>query len=103
MVGVPLLSIAAYLATINLAAFGMFALDKHRARTGRWRIQESTLLTLAALGGIVGAVTAQHGLRHKTRKEPFRTHLYLSAGAQLMLLIAASVPTVRQAALLAIQ
>ena len=103
MSGATLLSIATYLAAINLAAFGMFAWDKFCAQTGRWRVQESTLLALAAFGGIVGAVTAQHGLRHKTRKEPFRTHLYLIAGAQLMLLIAASIPAVRQTALSVIQ
>jgi uncharacterized membrane protein YsdA (DUF1294 family) len=37
-------------------------------------VRESTLL-LAALFGGVGAWMGQHLLRHKTRKEPFRTQL----------------------------
>ena len=37
-------------------------------------MQETTLL-LAALFGGVGAWMGQHLLRHKTRKEPFRTQL----------------------------
>ncbi len=37
-------------------------------------MRETTLL-LAALFGGVGAWMGQHLLRHKTRKEPFRTQL----------------------------
>jgi uncharacterized membrane protein YsdA (DUF1294 family) len=37
-------------------------------------VRESTLL-LAALFGGLGAWLGQHLLRHKTRKEPFRTRL----------------------------
>ncbi|ANY81554.1 hypothetical protein BB934_02990 [Microvirga ossetica] len=88
--------------TINVVAFTAFAWDKHRARTNRWRIQESTLLTIAAIGGIVGAITTQHWMRHKTRKEPFRTNLYMIAGAHLAILVMMLIPAVRGAILSAI-
>ena len=55
-----------------------FASDKRRAVAGEWRVAESTLLALAALGGWPAAKLAQHRLRHKTRKQPFRTCLNLS-------------------------
>lgn len=52
----------------NLITFGIFGIDKLLARMGRQRIRENTLLTLALLGGSVGAVFAQKLFRHKTQK-----------------------------------
>ncbi|RZJ93545.1 MAG: DUF1294 domain-containing protein [Brevundimonas sp.] len=62
------------LAVLQLVAFSLFWLDKTQARNGGRRVRESTLLTIALFGGF-GALLAQHLLRHKTRKEPFRTRL----------------------------
>jgi uncharacterized membrane protein YsdA (DUF1294 family) len=62
------------LALAELAAFGLFWFDKNQARDHGRRVRETTLL-LASLFGGVGAWTCQHLLRHKTRKEPFRTLL----------------------------
>jgi uncharacterized membrane protein YsdA (DUF1294 family) len=76
-----------YLLIINLLAFGAFWADKRAAEQGRYRIPERTLLTLAAAGGTSGAIAAQQLLRHKTRKEPFRTILLTIAGAQILLLV----------------
>ncbi len=62
------------LGVAELATFGLFGFDKTRARDHGRRVRESTLL-LAALFGGVGAWAGQRLLRHKTRKEPFRTRL----------------------------
>jgi uncharacterized membrane protein YsdA (DUF1294 family) len=62
---------------INTLTFGAFWWDKDAARKGEWRVPESRLLWLALIGGSPGAVLAQRFLRHKTRKEPFRTQLML--------------------------
>ncbi len=70
MIGVCLI----LLAVAELAAFGLFWFDKTRAGDHGRRVRESTLL-LASLFGGVGAWTGQRLLRHKTRKEPFRTWL----------------------------
>ncbi len=62
------------LAVANLLAFGLFWFDKSQARTHGWRVSERLLLLFSLAGG-VGAWMGQHILRHKTRKEPFRTLL----------------------------
>jgi uncharacterized membrane protein YsdA (DUF1294 family) len=64
-----------YLALINLTTYFAFWLDKQRARQDGWRISESNLFFLALIGGSPAAIFAQQHLRHKTRKEPFRTCL----------------------------
>lgn len=43
-----------YLAAINVIAFAAMGIDKAKARAGKWRIAESTLFALAALGGALG-------------------------------------------------
>jgi uncharacterized membrane protein YsdA (DUF1294 family) len=79
--------VVAYLAAINLLAFFLFRQDKRAAIAGARRVPERTLLGLAAIGGGLGAVAAQRMLRHKTRKEPFRTLLYLIVAAQLVAVV----------------
>lgn len=80
MIGAP--EVVAYLAATNLLAFLLFAQDKRAAVAGDRRIPERALLGLAAIGGGLGAVAAQQMLRHKTRKEPFRSLLFLIVAAQ---------------------
>ena len=58
-------------ALLNLSTFFAYWLDKHAARTGRWRTAESTLHLLSLLGGWLGAWCAQQWLRHKSRKATF--------------------------------
>ena len=67
----------AYLAAINLLTYLAFRHDKNAARAGARRTPEKTLLTMALMGGSLGAKRAQARFRHKTRKEPFRSLLNL--------------------------
>lgn len=87
---------AGYVAAASAVCFGMFAWDKHNAIKGYWRIPEDHLLVLALLGGSLGAVTAQRWLRHKTRKEPFRTRLLSIVAFQIVAVAAVGVPPVRE-------
>lgn len=66
----------------QVAVFCCFWFDKHQARNHGWRVRESTLLLISLAGG-VGAWMGQHILRHKTRKEPFRTLLGVAIGVHL--------------------
>ena len=80
-----------YLLVINLLTFIAFWRDKTAARNGTIRTPETTLLTLAVLGGSIGAKLAQRRFRHKTRKEPFRTVLNFVLGFHIILIIAISI------------
>jgi uncharacterized membrane protein YsdA (DUF1294 family) len=60
---------------LNTWTFMLFGFDKLRAEAGSWRIAESTLLSFAFVGGSIGAFAGRRFFRHKTRKEPFSTHL----------------------------
>ncbi len=77
---------------VNLWTMLRFWQDKCRATAGQRRIPESDLLGLALIGGSPGAFLARRLFRHKTRKEPFSTYLFvilaLQAGALIGLLIA---------------
>lgn len=75
-----------YLLAVNAGAFAAMAADKRRAMRDQRRIPERTLLQIALIGGALGAVAAQQVLRHKTRKEPFRTQLWMIAAAWTALL-----------------
>ncbi|OOG75849.1 hypothetical protein B0E45_02700 [Sinorhizobium sp. A49] len=70
-------SLLCFLVAINVASFCQFWYDKHAARSDWRRIRERTLLETAFFGGSIGAMTGRQVFRHKTRKEPFRTHLML--------------------------
>ena len=61
-----------YLLAVNVLTFVVFGVDKWKARRGRWRVPEATLLGLAAVGGSVGAWLAMRLFRHKTQKKKFR-------------------------------
>lgn len=84
-----------YLLALNLLTFGLFWWDKQCAITRRWRVPESTLLTLCLVGGALGAKTGQGIFRHKTRKEPFRTSLNAIAVLHLTFLAALLLPSFR--------
>ena len=75
MTAITIIKWVALFLALNLFVFSIYFLDKEAARHGRRRISERTLLTLALIGGSLGAVAAQQILRHKTRKEPFRSIL----------------------------
>lgn len=61
-----------YVAAVNAVAFVVYGVDKYKAQKAKWRIRESTLLLLAAIGGSAGAWLGMKRWRHKTRHAKFR-------------------------------
>ena len=68
-----------YLLIINALGFLLMLVDKWKARKNRWRVRESTLLLIAALGGSVGSLLGMYLFRHKT------LHLKFTLGIPLIL------------------
>lgn len=60
-----------YLFVINIAGFLAMGIDKHKAKNNLWRIPESRLFGIAALGGSIGSILGMHAFRHKTRHASF--------------------------------
>lgn len=61
-----------YLIAINVIAFAAMGIDKAKACAGKWRIAESTLFALAALGGALGGTLGMRVFHHKTKHKEFR-------------------------------
>jgi len=94
MPGQFVIGVVSYVVAVNLLAYAAMVLDKAKARAGSRRIAESTLLSLAMMGGSVGTVIAQQTIRHKTRKEPFRSQLIGIVLIQVLMLIVLTVALV---------
>ena len=65
------LNIIVYLIVINLLGFLVMYIDKKKAKYGRWRIPEKTLMLIALLGGSIGTIAGMYLFRHKTQKLKF--------------------------------
>ncbi|MBR6339549.1 MAG: DUF1294 domain-containing protein [Alloprevotella sp.] len=78
-----LLLLLCYLAAINAVAFIAYGIDKWKAKRGQWRIAETTLLLLAALGGSLGAWLGMKVWHHKTQHKKFRYGIPLIIFLQL--------------------
>ena len=60
-----------YLLEINVVALILCAVDKMRARAGKWRVPEGILMLTATLGGAAGMLLTMLLLRHKTQHKKF--------------------------------
>lgn len=76
-----------YIILINLVTFVVYADDKRRAKRHSWRTSEATLVTLAAIGGSVGALLAMLVFRHKTRHNQFTIGIPTILIVQILLMI----------------
>ena len=73
-----------YLIIINLISFIAMYIDKKRAKKGKWRISEFSLIMFAVVGGSIGSICGMKLFRHKTKKPKF----YIGFPAILVLQIA---------------
>ena len=60
-----------YLIAVNIMAFILYGIDKAKAKRGRFRISEASLITIAVIGGSIGALTGMKFFHHKKRKKKF--------------------------------
>ena len=76
-----------YLVVINVVAFVVYGVDKYKAKRGRWRTPEATLLGLAAIGGSIGAWLGMKVWHHKTMHKKFQYGVPLILIAQIALVV----------------
>ena len=76
-----------YLIAINIATFFVYGIDKWKARRSKWRIPESTLLTLAVLGGSIGVFIGMRTWHHKTMHNKFKYGVPLIINLQVVLAV----------------
>ncbi len=74
-----------YLIAVNTLTFVAYGIDKWKAKQGSWRISEATLLTLAVIGGSIGALLGMKIWHHKTMHKKFKYGLPLILLAQIVL------------------
>ena len=72
---IVIIAYASYLVLLSLITFIAYGVDKKKAKSGKWRTKEKTLLSLSFLGGAFGGYPAMLIFRHKTKGE----HLYFTA------------------------
>ena len=80
-----LIILAIYLILINLIAVIVTIYDKLCAVKRRWRVKESTLLLLSALGGSICMYITMLLIRHKTRHIKFMLGIPLILIFQLLI------------------
>ena len=71
---------------INVLTFFVYGWDKWKAKQGKWRISEATLLVLAVVGGTIGALLGMQVWHHKTMHLKFKYGLPLILLAQIALI-----------------
>lgn len=76
-----------YLVILNVITFLLYGIDKWKAKRSRWRIPESALLGMAAVGGSVGAWLGMRVWHHKTQHKKFRYGVPAILLAQIVLLV----------------
>ena len=71
---------------INVLTFLVYGIDKWKAKNAKMRIRETALLTLAVLGGSIGALLGMQVWHHKTMHKKFKYGLPLILLAQIALI-----------------
>ena len=61
-----------FYAIMTVVTFALYGADKSKAKKGKWRIPEKTLLLFAACFGGLGAFLGMKIFRHKTKHTSFK-------------------------------
>ena len=68
---------------VNIITFVVYGIDKLKAKKGKWRVPETTLLLLAIVGGSVGAWCGVKVWHHKTMHLKFKYGIPLIMAVQV--------------------
>ena len=68
---------------INVITFMVYGIDKLKAKKGKWRIPEATLLLLAIVGGSIGGWCEMKVWHHKTMHKKFKYGIPMIIAVQI--------------------
>ncbi|NLG02532.1 MAG: DUF1294 domain-containing protein [Clostridia bacterium] len=66
-----MLVISILIVLLNVSGFIIMGIDKAKAKRKVWRIPESTLFSIALVGGSLGVLIGMYVFRHKTKHKSF--------------------------------
>lgn len=72
---------------VNVITFVVYGIDKLKAKKGKWRVPEATLLLLAVVGGSVGAWCGVRVWHHKTMHAKFKYGIPLIMAVHAVLFV----------------
>lgn len=78
-------SITIIIVIINIVTFIIYGIDKYKAKKGKWRIPENSLIGLAIIGGSIGAYLGMRIWHHKTMHLKFKYGIPLIIVIQLVI------------------
>ena len=78
-------SISIIIVIINIVTFFVYGIDKYKAKKGKWRIPENSLIGLAIIGGSIGAYLGMRVWHHKTMHLKFKYGIPLIIVIQLII------------------
>jgi len=76
-----------YLLLVSIFTFFVYGIDKSKAKKGKTRIKESTLLLLGSIGGAIGSFIGRIIFHHKTDKKYFSISVIFSLLLEIALAI----------------
>lgn len=76
-----------WLCVISLVAVIVTIADKWKAKRGKWRVPEATLLLISALGGSAAMYVTMLYIRHKTKHIKFMAGIPLIFVFQIIILV----------------
>lgn len=83
MNGAQIPAVLATVLAVNALGFALMGADKRKAKGGRPRIRERSLLCVAFFGGAPGVFAGMRVFRHKTRRPAFSIGVLLTLLYQL--------------------
>ena len=81
----PHLFLTYLLLAINVLTFLIYGLDKYKAKRAKWHICERTLLSMALVGGSIGAWLGMKVWHHKTMHKKFKYGIPAILSLQIVL------------------
>lgn len=80
-----------YIFLINILGFLLMYIDKQKTINNKWRISETSLLSLSIVGGSIGIYIGMNKFRHKTKHNKFKIGIPIIIFIQVFFIVLSKV------------